>query len=57
MVLVPPKDDLGELVNTAMVSGETVRRGNEQREVLFEIRQLFPTSLHVEKIDEGKFTN
>ena len=57
MVLVPPRGALGELVNTAVVSGETLRRGNEQREVPFKIREQFPISLHGERNDEGKFTN
>ena len=36
---VPPKDALGEVVDAAMVSGEPMRRGKEQRELPFKIRQ------------------
>ena len=56
-VPVPPKDALGEVIGAAMVSGEPMRRGKEQREVPFMIRQQPPTSLHCKRNDEGKFTD
>ena len=42
MVPVPPKGALGEVVDAAMVSGEPMRRGKEQREVSFKIRRSPP---------------
>ena len=57
VVFVPPKDALGEVVDAAMVSGEPLRCGKEQREVPFKIRQQPPTSLHCKRNDEGKFTD
>ena len=53
----PPKNALGEVVDAAMVSGEPLRCGKEQREVPFKVRQQPPTSLHCKRNDEGKFTD